>query len=144
MNDGCLKQLHLAWEEASAEHKWQRCAKVIRSIIIYCRQRYGAVAKFKDLLEPKISYLEAKILEIPQRDLLSVTSAIAYGRKQIAESGEQFGTGFLRAPTDSERDAIQGTLAHSDARLKDLVLPGPSDGTSLNGIRADDMGDDES
>jgi hypothetical protein len=142
VNDGCLKQLHLAWEEASREQKWRWCAKIIRSIIIYCRQRYGAVAKFKDLLEPKISYLEAHILEIKERDLLAVTSAIAYGRKQISESGEQFGTGFLRPPTESERSDIQGTIAHSVDRLKNLVIPSTVDSPSLNDFRANGMGDD--
>lgn len=120
MNDRCLNQLHLAWDDAVSDDDWAKCAELIRSIIIYCRQRYGAVAKFQDLLEPKIAYLEDKIIEIGQDDLCAVAKAIAYGRKQICESGEQFGTGFTRAVSETERADIRHHLRDREVRLASL------------------------
>src|ERR1700676_2467782 len=107
MNERCLNKLDEAWDEADS---WTRRAKLVRSIIIYCRQRYGAVAKFKDLLEPKIGLLEDSISEIPGEELCAVTSAIAYGRKQISDSGEQFATGFGRQPSAHELGLIEESI----------------------------------
>lgn len=130
LQDRCLNKLDEAWDEADG---WTRRAKLVRSIIIYCRQRYGAVAKFKDLLEPKIALLEDNISEIPADELCAVTSAVAYGRKQISESGEQFGGGFNRQPSDAELADIHQSIRGGTLRLEalkhaDFAGPGSDDG----------------
>ena len=138
MQDRCLNKLDEAWDEAE---DWTRRAKLVRSIIIYCRQRYGAVAKFKDLLEPKISYLEDSILTIPPDELCAVTSAIAYGRKQISDSGEQFATGFNRQPSESELGTIEENIRGGTLRLEALNgknFAGPSSDDDFRASRVDD------
>jgi len=142
MNDRCLNKLDEAWNEAK---DWTRRAKLVRSIIIYCRQRYGAVAKFKDLLEPKIALLEESISIIPPKELCAVTSAIAYGRKQIADSGEQFATGFGREPSSAELDAIQESIRGGTLRLEALKhtdFAGPGSDNDFRNRGLDDAATD--
>lgn len=152
MNDRCLNKLDEAWEKTwekewflMEEKPWTFRAKIIRSIIIYCRQRYGAVAKFKARLEPKIVLLEESIFEIPSDELCAVTSAIAYGRKQISDSGEQFATGFGRQPSGAELDAIQesirgGTLRLEALNITDFAGPGRDDDFRSRGVDDDPAG----
>jgi len=143
VSDRCLDQLDEAWEDAvEHERPWKRRAELIRAIIIYCRQRYGAVAKFENMLEPKIRLLEESIIHVEPEDLCAVAKAIAYGRKQIASSGEQFGSGFQRDPTAKELNDIQRDGASSAERISRLKQTAPLDTGGLDDIRTGDLDDD--
>src|SRR5215469_9084407 len=70
----------------------------LRQMVKYIKKRYGNLAEFSEIIEPRVAELETQLLK--QYNFCS--SVIGDVRRAIKHSGRAHGTGLRRKPTGDE------------------------------------------
>jgi hypothetical protein len=133
MRDQCIETFETLWNSAVAESDWKGLSRVLTALIRYLKQRYGSIESAREQLHLKISYLEENIGSMTPKEFLLCGPAIGSARKQVKESGDKFGGGFKRQPSDADQRTIRSIKAVKLRRTR-LIEADDPDNTDRNGF----------